>query len=483
MEDIVSLTPKAGQKVWLIGIKGTGMCALAEIFQSRGIDVSGSDVPDEFYTDAVLRDLNIPFTRGFDAANLPDNLDFVVRSAAYDRDHTEVAAAYKRGLPVMLYPEALGLLSQGVSAGAVSGVHGKTTTSAIAGCLVQALNLPGGVLVGSAVPAFGNRSTLVQGNEFFIAETCEYRRHFMYFSPDRMILTSVEPDHLDYFKDMNDISEAFSSFVNKLPQGGTLIYCADDPGASAVAQGAGEKRKDLLILPYGFSVKGDWGIRKIPSGIQGENHFRINSLDKEFSLRIPGDHVIQDCAAALALVCDELRVMNRNIDPVVLDQLEQGIYNFTGSRRRSEIVGECGDILIMDDYGHHPSAVRKTLEGIREFYPGRRIIVDFMSHTYSRTAALLDDFSKSFGAADQVILHKIYASAREEYEGTVTGEDLYKKTCTHHNKVQYFTEVMEALPELMKQLKPGDLFITMGAGDNWQLGRRLYAALSEEKQL
>ena len=136
----------------------------------------------------------------------------------------------------------------------------------------------------------------------------------------------------------------------------------------------------------------------------------------------------------------------------------------------------------MDDYGHHPSAVRKTLEGIREFYPGRRIIVDFMSHTYSRTAALLEDFSRAFGAADQVILHKIYASAREEYSGSVSGEDLFRETCRHHDSVKYFTEPLEALPYLKEELKQGDLFITMGAGDNWQLGRRLYEALSEENE-
>ena len=468
---------KAGQKVWLIGIKGTGMCALAEILQSRGVEVSGSDVPEEFYTDTVLKSLGIPYKTEFKASHITDDLDFVVRSAAYGEGHPEVDAAGKQGLPLLLYPEALGLLSENVPAGAVSGVHGKTTTTAITGCLVQALNLPGEVLVGSAVPSFGNRSTLIQGGDFFIAETCEYRRHFMHFFPDRMILTSVEPDHLDYFKDMDDISEAFISFIEKLPQGGTLIYCGDDPGAAAAAEEARVKRKDLNCIPYGFSVDGAWGISKEEAG-EGENRFRINALDKTFRIRIPGDHVIQDAAAALALVCDQLKSMGMEINSNVADQLAEGIYNFTGSRRRSEIVGERKGILIMDDYGHHPSAVRKTLEGIREFYPGRRIVVDFMSHTYTRTAALLDDFAASFGAADQVILHKIYASAREEYSGAITGKDLYNKTCGHHRNVRYFDEPEEALPYLKKELRPGDLFITMGAGNNWPLGRSLYNALS-----
>ena len=234
------------------------MCALAEILHTRGLKVCGSDVPDEFYTDQVLQSLGIPFTKGFDSSNLPENVDLAVRSAAYGRENPEVAALEERGIPVYVYPEALGMLSQGIPTGAVSGVHGKTTTTAIAGCLVQSLGMTGEVVVGSAVPAFGNRSTLIQGKDFLFAETCEYRRHFNYFSPDRIILTSVEPDHLDYFKDMDDISEAFQTFVEKLPRGGSLIYCYDDPGAAAVAQKAGRNRKDIHLQPYGFHASGPW---------------------------------------------------------------------------------------------------------------------------------------------------------------------------------------------------------------------------------
>ena len=168
------------------------------------------------------------------------------------------------------------------------------------------------------------------------------------------------------------------------------------------------------------------------------------------------------------------------MDRDVLDLLEKGLYNFTGSRRRSEIVGKVRNILIMDDYGHHPSAIRKTLEGIREFYPEKRIILDFMSHTYSRTAALLEEFAGSFNAADSVILHKIYASAREEFSGSVTGKDLYEAASRQHGNVRYFEEPDQALPFLLEELKEGDLFITMGAGDNWQLGRHVLDELNKE---
>ncbi|MDA3956918.1 UDP-N-acetylmuramate--L-alanine ligase [Oceanispirochaeta sp.] len=476
-----SFSLRSGQNVYMVGIKGTGMAALAEIFQSRGLRVSGSDVEEEFYTDKVLQDCGIPFFKGFSPDNIPGNLDFAVRSAAYGTDHPEVALLEERNIPLLLYPEALGLLSREHSAAAVAGVHGKTTTTALCGTLVQSLGLAGTVLVGSAVPAFGNRSTLVQGNDFFLAETCEYRRHFMYFSPDRMILTSVEADHLDYFKDEADVENAFCEFIATLPEGGSLIYCHDDPGAFRTALRMAALRPDIRMIPYGFQLSGEGKITKLKPDTSGENQFTIEGIEALFRLRIPGDHVIQDAAAALLLVLDQYRSQGGGSEktPPFLKALEEGIYHFTGSRRRSEIVGEARGILIMDDYGHHPSAVRKTLEGIRDFYPGRRIVVDFMSHTYSRTAALLDDFASSFGAADEVILHKIYASAREHFNGRISGRDLFNKTCEQHKQVLYFEEPAEALPYLNESLKEGDLFVTMGAGDNWQLGRSVYARLKE----
>jgi len=475
---------KPDQKVYMVGIKGTGMAALAEILLSRGLEVTGSDVEEQFYTDQVLQELKIPYFHGFSPDNIRGSFDFAVRSAAYGLDHPEVVRLMDLKIPVLLYPEALGLISAGVSAAAVSGVHGKTTTTALCGTLIQSLGMDGTVLVGSVVPAFGNRSTLVQGNQFFLAETCEYRRHFMYFSPDRMILTSVEADHLDYFRDEKDVEDAFCSFIDKLPPRGTLIYCLDDPGASRTALRMKESRPDIQMIPYGFTAQGEGQVMKSPSTRAGENHFTLGALNARFRLRIPGDHIILDAAAALLLVMDQYRSTAESHgsaldDPTIQKALEEGIFNFSGSRRRSEIIGEEGGILVMDDYGHHPSAVRKTLEGLRDFYPNRRIVVDFMSHTYSRTSALLEEFSTSFAAADEVILHKIYASAREVFSGRISGEDLYDRTRKYHGNVHYYEEPLQALTYLTKTLKQGDLFVTMGAGDNWLLGRQILEQLKE----
>jgi len=157
--------------------------------------------------------------------------------------------------------------------------------------------------------------------------------------------------------------------------------------------------------------------------------------------------------------------------------IARALSSFTGCRRRSEIVGEAGGILIMDDYAHHPTAIRKTLEGIRHFHPDRRLIVDFMSHTYSRTKALLPEFGQCFGFADRVLINKIYASAREKNEGGITGRDLYREVSLHHSRVTYIEEPMDAVPLLVSELKPGDLFLTMGAGDNWKIGQELFHQL------
>ncbi|MBI9102962.1 MAG: UDP-N-acetylmuramate--L-alanine ligase [Spirochaetales bacterium] len=477
--------------IYLVGIKGTGMTALAEILHSRGISITGSDVEEEFYTDSILKGLGIPFFSGFTPENIKDfkdrsKIDLIINSAAYDpKTHPELLLAAELGIPIMEYTEALGELSDGIPSGAVSGVHGKTTTTALAGSLVKALGLQGTVLAGSGVAGFGNRSTLIQGNEFFLAETCEYRRHFLRFHPDHIILTSIEPDHLDYFKGYDDIFSAFMEFIALLPKGGSLIYCADEEGASEAARKTEHMRPDVFLIPYGINCDGPFRIVNTKL-LPGENRFSLAGWEAEFSLRVPGKHTVLNAAAALALV-SRLAGFSEGIpDRIQVEALKQGIASFAGSRRRSEILGESRGILFMDDYAHHPSAIITTLKGLKEFYPDRRLVVDFMSHTYSRTAGLFKEFCRAFKDADVLILHKIYGSAREK-EGAagskVSGMSLFegvREDWMRHGKrpgekdICYFHEIEESREFLSALLQPGDLFLTMGAGNNWTMGRDLY---------
>jgi len=471
--------------VYFVGIKGTGVCALAEFLHGHGVKTRGSDIPEVFYTDAVLRELGIPFHESFDPAHIGDDIDLVIHSAAYsEENNAELAQARRKGIPVATYPDALGAYSAGFDSTGVTGVHGKTTTTAMCGCLVQALGLPARVLVGSAVANFGGKSTLVLGDRYFVAETCEYKKHFLAFRPRRIILTSVESDHQDFFPTYESIRDAFVEYCRMIPAGGQLIYCADDPGASEVAGIVGGEDRGVVLVPYGFSAGGDYGISSY--GIRddiadgGRAVFRLNAFAGDLFLRVPGRHQALNAAAAIALAGvllkeefgdgwnDERRAAAR-----------KALGEFTGSKRRAELIGSAGGIVFMDDYGHHPTAIRSTLEGIRNFYPSRRIVVSFMSHTFTRTAALLDGFADSLSGADVLFLHKIYASARERFDGHIDGMSIHERIAELRGEkalpvLRYVDEPIDAFEPLKGVLKPGDLFLTLGAGNNWPLGVRLF---------
>ena len=472
MDDSLFESP-AGRDVYLVGIKGTGMSALADILVSRGARVLGSDTSDTFYTDAILRRLGIPVREGFAASNLPARIDLLVHSAAYDAEsHVEIAAARRRGVPILTYPEALGGLSRAAHFVAISGVHGKSTTTAMAGVLLKALALPATTLAGTEVPGFGGRSACVGGDRYLVAESCEYRRHFLNYAPRCVVVTNVEAEHLDYFRDREDVLDAFVELGRRLPQGGTLIYCADDAGASQVAHRLSDARPDCALVAYGTEARGDYAILDMRSGPDGLE-FRLG--DDCFRLRVPGRHNILNATAAIAVTRYVESCEGGPRAPA--SSLADALMTFGGTRRRSEAVGEAGGVLFVDDYGHHPTEISATLAGLREFYPGRRLVVDFMPHLYSRTQKLLAELAGSFGAADLVVLHRIYASARERSSREISGLRLYEEMRMRHPAVLYFEEPLDAVEPLAGRLERGDLFVTMGAGDNWKLGRALLGRL------
>lgn len=498
-------------RIHLIGAKGTGMAALAEILHSRGAVLSGSDVPDTFYTDAVLRRIGLVPFAGFSPGQLASDLDIVVFSDAYTIEgNVEMAEASRRGLPMFSFARTLGALSGVSDSSGIAGVHGKTTSTAMAGSMVAALDLPATVIAGSAVRSFGDRCTHIAGSRFFIAETDEYRHHFMHFSPRRIMLTSVESDHQDYYPTYESIFQAFCEYVDRLPEGGLLVYCADDEGARNVALQARKRRSDLRFEPYGFSAEGPFRITECRE-LNGATRFRIAAWNGFFELHVPGRHLVLDATGALALVMD-IAGAARNDDGESAPSEEAwkaaaaALSVFSGSRRRSEIIGEAGDILVMDDYAHHPTALRTTIEGFKAFWPNHRLVVDFMSHTYSRTIALMDEFAASLDAADCVILHGIYASAREKPVEGVSGRDLFAKVAARRPDlvridregavsggsygsgrdaperfILYTESHADAESTVLGLLRTGDLFVTMGAGDNWKLGRKILAALQERQ--
>jgi UDP-N-acetylmuramate--alanine ligase len=477
-----------GLRIHLVGAKGTGMAAIAEILAAKGARLSGSDVADRFYTDAILESLGVAMGVGFEASQLPGDAALVIHSAAYSRDsNPELLEAARRGLPVLSYPEALGELSRRADSSGIAGVHGKTTTTALAGSLASALGLPATVLAGSAVASFGGGSTIIKGDRYFIAETCEYRRHFLSFRPARIVLTSIEGDHQDFYPTFKDIYAAFLDYLRILPAGGELIYCADDSGAAEAAREIADERPDIRITPYGETAEGAYRLQGYRAG-SGEARFRLAGFPGEFALRVPGRHLALDAAAALALVLSILRSYRgggSGPSPADLLAARESLRLFSGSKRRSEVLGEARGVLFMDDYGHHPTAVRETIRGIKEFWPDRRLVVDFMSHTYSRTKALFDEFAACLDEADALVMHGIYASAREKADPSVSGASLFAEvgrrdeSAGRSRPLYYYEGVLEGAEELAAKLLPGDLFLTMGAGDNWKLGEALKKRLGE----
>ncbi len=461
-----------GRHIHLVGAKGTGMAALAEILAARGAVLSGSDVADQFQTQEILDRLGLHPSVGFAAADLPPETGWVIHSAAYDRrENPQLLAAAERGIPLSSYPEALGELSRSANSVAISGVHGKTTTTALCGLLVAALELPATVLTATGVPNFGGGSTLLRGSRYLVAETCEYRNHFAHFQARHLVITTVELEHVDAFPTHAAVAAAFSGLAHSLPAGGNLIYCADDRGAAAVALAVARRRPDLRLRPYGERAAGPLRIGEV-SLTAGATRFRLDCLRERVTLHVAGRHNVANAAAAVAVADVLLAAEGRRLDQPAQAAVVRALGAYRGGKRRTEVIGELRGILVMDDYAHHPTELSTTLAGLRAFYPERRIVVDFMSHTVSRTLALLADFGTSFAAADEVLLHPVYASAREAPagDGERIGRALFREVARHHPRVRYCDTLATAATYLAASLGAGDLLVTMGAGDNWRVG-------------
>ena len=484
-----------GVHIHFVGIKGTGMAALVEILFRQGAYVTGSDVTETFYTDEILKKLGIK-PLPFDKNNITADIKYIIYSSAYNPDiHEELVEAKKLNIPMMLYSEALGAVSRRCFSAGICGVHGKTTTTGITGTLFNKVDLPSQVLAGSIIKSFGDSCTMTsqsgktEGVKYFAAETCEYRKNFMHFAPKKIILTSVESDHQDFYPTYQDILNAFVDYACLLPSGEDLIYCCDDKGAVEASEIIKKKRPDINLIPYGTTAEGDY---KITLGriCQGKQYFSIALLG-ECAIKVPGVHNIRNSTAAVALTIAMLKNNGKDAS-LYFDRIKEGLLEFCGGKRRSEIVAElktpCGENLtIIDDYGHHPTAVKTTLSGYRDFYRNHKIIVDFMSHTYTRTEALLEDFAQSFSSADEVIINKIYASAREDSSTShVTGKILCDHVKKYHKNAVYAEEFTEACDKVYDMIchksgkEDGYLFVTMGAGDNYKVGLELIKRLTKK---
>lgn len=455
--------------IHLIGIKGVGMTALAQVLKSMGKNLTGSDKPEVFFTDAILKKLGVSVSETFKAENVSAEIDLIIASSAYGDDNPEIGEAKKRKLPILNYAEALGLLSENKTSIGVAGTHGKTTTSALLGIAMTDLGLDPTAIIGSQVPQFGNTNARIGKSEYLVAETCEYRRHFLNFHPQAIIITNIDEDHLDYFKDLDDIILAFKEYIDRLPAGGILVCCIDDFGVQKLLKTL--TRTDIQVVTYGESAKADF--RLLNHSVSAEEQTFQVSIEKtnyDFHMLIPGKHNCLNATSVIALAYSRFH-KNFSLEKLV-SKLQKTVRDFASTTRRLQRIGSFKDTIIFDDYGHHPTEIKATLKALKDFYPDRYLVVDFMPHTYTRTQSLFKEFSQAFQDANMVIINEIYASAREKPIPNITGEKLAEAIKMYQKNVVYLPKA-KVKEYIQAKSLPKSIFLTIGAGDNWKVAQDL----------
>jgi len=461
----MNIKGKEIKTAYFIGIKGVGMTMLAQFLAGNGVVVSGSDNPEDFMTTKVLHKEKIKVMAPFALKNIPAKVDLVVYSSAYNAENNvelRHLLAKKPKQLLLIYAEALGEVFSQYDGLAVCGSHGKTTVSAWLGYVLYKGGLSPNVLVGASVPQFkGN--TLKGRSRLFVAETDEYQNKLQYFSPQGVLLNNIDYDHPDFFKTEKDYIKVFAEFIKKIPSEGFLVFNADDKIVSKISDECrGQKisyaldNKEAEYRATDLSVK------------NGRQYFSVWEKNKNlgrWSILLSGEHNVYN---ALAVIVAAKKLGMNFFD------IKKAVLSFTGTERRLQFLGKYQGALIIDDYAHHPTEIKATLAGVRTMYVDRNIITVFHPHTFTRTKALLDDFSQSFNDTNELILLDIYGSAREK-QGGVSSLDLLKKIRKNspNLKISHIPTLEQATEYLKAKVAKNDLVLLMGAGDVFRIGEGL----------
>ncbi|MBI4156023.1 MAG: UDP-N-acetylmuramate--L-alanine ligase [Candidatus Zambryskibacteria bacterium] len=415
------------KKVHFVGIGGIGVSAIARLMHLSGKNVSGSDIAKSLITEK-LRQFGIQINIGHKIENVPSDTDLVIHTIAVKEDNSEIMQARMKGIEIRTYPQMLAVISKNMTTIAVSGTHGKTTTTAMLSKILTDAELDPTVIVGSLMKDYDS-NLIVGQSDYFIVEACEYRRSFLNLYPKILIITNIDEDHLDYYKDISDIQSAFRELALRMQDG--LIVCdATDRRLKPVIQGLKCK-----VINY------------------------ISHVDKNWKLKTPGEHNLQNAAACLA-VADFLGLdKNKTI---------KSLESFSGTWRRFDLRGKTKNgTIIYDDYAHHPREIMATLAGMKEMYPDYRRIAFFQPHLFSRTKVLLDEFSESFYDADETYILPIYA-AREGFDQTIDSQMLVEKIKEKNISAGYIENFEKAL-EKINEFDEKTAVIIMGAGNIYAL--------------
>lgn len=443
-------------KFHFIGIGGIGMCGLAELLKNMGHEVSGSDLSENANTEDLKRK-GVRVFIGHDQAHLGD-VDVVVYSSAVKQDNPEWIAAKAKQIPVIPRAEALSEIMRSKRGIAVAGTHGKTTTTSLISSVFLQANLSPTIVVGGRFEKIGSTALLGDG-EWMIAEADESDGSFHKLTPEISIITNIDSDHLDFYKTFENVQTSFFQFAQRVPFYGSVVVCGDDRVTKKLFENFPKR-----ILFYGFSTDNDYYLKGEKSEYdiythdkKTEKEIRIGRL----SLQVPGRHNALNALAAFVAAYQA---------GIPVDTILAGLKNFQGVDRRFQFKGNMGTVPVYDDYGHHPTEVRAVLEAFKEKFPDQRLVTLFQPHRYSRTQSCWHEFINCFYLTDVLILTDIY-SGGEAPIPNITAKRLYDEVRLE-NKF-YLPNNASKIESLRKILQPGDVFLTLGAGDNWKTGMAL----------
>lgn len=447
------------KRIHMIGIGGSGMSGIAEVLLNQGYDVCGSDLSDSAPV-RRLRQLGAHIHIGHAAENVSD-VQVLVKSTAVKEDNPEVQAARAMGVPIIPRAEMLAELMRLRQGIAIAGTHGKTTTTSLTAAIFDAAHLDPTVIIGGLLNAYGANARL-GGGEYLIAESDESDGSFLCLFPIINVVTNVDRDHVDFYPDQQSIDDAFVQFMNKVPFYGMNIVCGDDPGVQRLLG-----RVKRPVRTYGFGEHNQ--LRAKPVNCGATSCFEVYLDDKNLGtieLKHPGRHNIYNALAAIGVA--------QEVD-IAFEHCVSGLANFGGVGRRFERKGTVHGVEVVDDYGHHPAEIAATLATARQVFPGRRLVVAFQPHRFSRTQALFGEFCTVFAQVDKLLLTEIYAASEQPIPG-VSGESLAQgiRQVTQTD-VSYFQNVEALTVALQEVLEPGDVLLTLGAGTITRVGPKILA--------
>lgn len=454
------------KSIHFIGIGGIGMSGIAKILMKQGHSVSGSDIKSGSATQE-LSDLGAKIYIGHDEKNLRDkDIDLVVYSSAVDPKNSELVFSLQNNIPIAKRAQVLSELMKDKKGITVAGAHGKTTTTSMVSFLLNKSDFNPTIVAGGNVFNFNNNALLGEGS-FFVAELDESDGSFLYFNPLYSIVTNIDFEHVDYYHNFENILDAFKKFFRQTKEDGMLFVCGDDKNIMSILDGKNNK-----YLTFGLSKDCDIYADQIALK-DFSSSFRCVYKNKplgRISLSIPGKHNISNSLAAIAL---GLRL---GID---FEKIKECLFLYSGVQRRFELKGEINNIKVIEDYGHHPTEIRATLEAAKSLNP-KRLVVAFQPHRYSRTKFLMEEFSKSFDLVDHLIITDIYAASEAPIPG-ITGESLCARLKQASKKEVCFVPKDKIIQNLASVTKPGDLVIFLGAGDIGRLSDELLQRLKENR--